>query len=60
MGLQSFIQTNISLREEARKLEVEKYGKDTCPACKRNRKEWIRTLPFNTLECLCGRKFHGE
>lgn len=41
MGLQSFIQTNIFIREEGRKLEVEKYGKDTCPDCKRNRKEWI-------------------
>lgn len=60
MGLQSFIRLNVKLREEIRKEEEKKFGKDTCPNCKRNRKEWIRTIPFNTLECLCGRKFYGE
>lgn len=56
MGLQSFIKANIELREEIRNLEVKKLGKDTCPSCNRNRKEWIRTI-LNTLECLCGHKF---
>jgi hypothetical protein len=60
MGLQSFIKANIEITEEIRKSELKKLGKDTCPSCKRNRKEWIRTLPFNTLECVCGHKFHGE
>lgn len=60
MGLKSFIKTNIAIRKDIRTFEVDKHGKDTCPNCKRNRKEWIRTLPFNTLECICGHKFHGE
>ena len=60
MGLQLFIKAYISIREEERKREIEKHGKDTCPNCQRNRKEWIRTIPFNTLECLCGQKFYGE
>lgn len=59
MGLQSFIKESILIKEENRKNEVEKYGKDICPNCKRNKNEWIRTIPFNTLECICGRKFYG-
>jgi ribosomal protein L37AE/L43A len=59
MGLQTFIRTNITLREELRKIEIEKHGKDTCPECKSNRKDWFRNI-LGTLECICGRKFHGE
>ena len=60
MGLQQYIKNNIQITEENRKREIEINGNDTCPNCKRNRKDWIRTLPFNTLECLCGKKFYNE
>jgi len=59
MGMQSFIKKEISTREEKRKLEIANHGKDTCPNCYRNRREWIRNI-FGTLECMCGKKFYIE
>jgi len=60
MGLQSFISNNILISEEKRVLEIKKYGKDVCPNCLTHKNKWFRTLPFDTLECMCGRKFYGE
>lgn len=59
MGMQSFIRTSITLREQERKQEIKQYGKDKCPDCGRNRSEWFRNM-LGTLECVCGKKFYDE
>lgn len=60
MSLQGFIKDSLSLSKEIREQEISKHGKDKCPDCNRERKYWIRTVPFNTLECICGKKFYNE
>jgi len=59
MGLQSYIRLSTLINEESRKLEIEKFGKDTCPNCNRNRSDWFRNM-LGTLECRCGKKFYDE
>ena len=59
MGMQRFIRASITVREEVKKQEIKKHGKDKCPECGSRKNERFRNM-LGTLECLCGRKFHGE
>jgi len=60
MGMQRFIRASIRLRKEVRNQEIKQHGKDKCPDCGRHKSEWFRDKFFETLQCMCGKKFYDE